>query len=269
MYTILLRTIQTNLKKLAAYFGINAMFILLLAAMFPSIQDEAEDLNKLIESYPEELLKVFGFNETTNFFDNFAAFIGGEHFSFVWPILIIIFVVSYSSHTIAGEIEKGTIDLLLVQPISRIRLYFAKFFAGLDLIAIFVIITVLAVWPIAKFFGVGIDFINLLVLAVGGFLFGFAILGLNFLFSSFSSTSARASTMTVGVVVVMYALNLLATLNVDYEAAQYFSFFYYFDYNKLLLQKDLVLETVIVLLGSGVLTAGAGAYLFDRRDISV
>lgn len=269
MKAIITRVLNTNVKKVVIYLIISTIFLVLYAGLFPELQSQGEDFQKLLSSFPEGFLDAFGFKEGLDFFSNFGAFLSTEYFSFVWPIMAITFLISYGSGAIAGEIERGTIDIILSQPISRLKVYFGKVFAGIDLLTIFIIITISMIWPIARVFNVDISIQKLIITSIGGALFCFSILGLSFFFSSFTSTSGRATLIVAFILLVMYALDLLANLNADYDFVQYFSYFYYFDQNALLIEGKLAIESILVLGVTGTINILFGAFLFLKRDISV
>ena len=55
-------------------------------ALFPAIQDQAEQLNKLLAAYPKGFMEAFGFNGTEALFSRLESYMSTEYFTFFWPI---------------------------------------------------------------------------------------------------------------------------------------------------------------------------------------
>ena len=97
----------------------------LLVAIYPSIQG-IEDMQRIIEAYPEELMTLFG---ATDLLDITlpSGYLNAELFGFMAPFLFIIFAVAQGSFTVAGEERAGTLELLLSAAINRGQLILEKF----------------------------------------------------------------------------------------------------------------------------------------------
>jgi len=268
MAALLAKIIWRNKIRILAFVLICVVFVWVYASFFPAVQSKAEEFNRLLSAYPESLIKAFGL-ENQNMFTSFSAFLAIEHFSLVWPIILIILVITYASSAIAGEIEQGTIEILLSQPLSRTRLYLAKYLAGLIMVALFIILTNFSIIPLAQAYNLKIDLHNLFILSLLGLIFGLAIYGLAFLFSSIFSNRSHPTFLTTGIILVMYVLNLVATLKESTENLKYFSYFYYFDYTKALLDGQIDTLAIWVLAGSVVVFFLTGWIYFLKRDISV
>ena len=99
---------------------------LFLAFFYPSIRDMA-DLNKLLGQVPEPLLKsVVG--EFTDFTSP-EGYLNTQLFFMIAPLLFVVYAVASGSSAIAGEEERGTLDMLLANPLPRWRIVVQKFAA--------------------------------------------------------------------------------------------------------------------------------------------
>ncbi|WP_406230355.1 ABC transporter permease subunit [Nocardia sp. NBC_01009] len=96
--------------------GIVAL-VLLESALWPSISDMA-GLREFLDSYPEPLRKLFNMDA----FVTGTGFLNAELFSMLLPILFLVFAISRGARAIAGEEERGTLEVLLVTKLSPIRL---------------------------------------------------------------------------------------------------------------------------------------------------
>jgi len=94
-----------------------ALLILLEASIWPSIKD-MNAWQDLVAAYPEPMRKLFNLDE----FTSGAGFMNAELFSAMLPLLFIIYGIARGSRAVAGEEEAGTLDVLLVTPLSPTRL---------------------------------------------------------------------------------------------------------------------------------------------------
>jgi len=93
--------------------------------LYPSFKDQTAALTDMLKGYPAALTGFFGDFTRLN---TYPGWLNIELFSYGPPILAI-FAVVVGTGLIAGEEEKGTLDLLLSHPIRRWRVVTEKFAA--------------------------------------------------------------------------------------------------------------------------------------------
>lgn len=267
MLALLFKTIKKNLTSLLIYTIISASFVWMYVAMWPSFSKEREKFLELVNAYPEALMKAMNI-DIVGMFGSLEGFIAGEHFSIIWPIIIVILTLSYASGAIAGEIDKGTIELLLAQPISRLKIFLAKYFSGLAIIAAFVLITNFSVIPFALLHNVDYRIQNYLTISILGFLFAFAIFGICMMLSSIYSARGKPMALTGGLLIIMYALNVFSAFQESVENLKYLSFFYYYNFADAVIHNQLNSLDIAVFLVVGIITTLIGAVVFVKRDIA-
>ena len=267
MLTLLIKTVKKNLINLLIYSTIGIAFVWMYIAIFPSFSKEGQSLQQAFEAIPEGLLKAFAI-EIDTFVGSIEGFMAGEYFSILWPIILIILIISYASGAIAGEIDKGTIELLLSQPISRLKIFLAKYLSGLTIITTFIILTNFSVVPFAFLHNVDYRIQNYLTMSIIGFLFAFAIFGICIMISSISSSRGRPAAITGGMLIIMYGLNLFSAFQESLDSLKYASFFHYFDFNSAVVHNQIDILNASVFLVVGVVTTVVGAVIFIKRDIA-
>lgn len=89
------------------------LLVLLEAALWPSIRD-MPDLQQFLNNYPEAMRKLFGLEE----FGTGTGFLNAELFSALLPIVFIAFGIGRGARAIAGDEEAGTLEVILVTPVS-------------------------------------------------------------------------------------------------------------------------------------------------------
>ena len=96
----------------------------LMIAVYPTVRDNP-DLNKMVQDYPEALKAFIAFGGELDYVSG-AGYLGSELFAFMVPLLLLIAAIGAGARAIAGEEERGTLDLLLANPLSRRRLVLDK-----------------------------------------------------------------------------------------------------------------------------------------------
>ncbi|MDD3773674.1 MAG: ABC transporter permease subunit [Patescibacteria group bacterium] len=268
MKTIFLRVIKDRYLSLIIFLAANFGFAWMYIGLFPYIQSQAEELQKLIETYPQGFLEVFGGNVQLSF-SHVENYLAMEMFSFIWPILIISLVVGMGAFSVAGEIEKGTMETILAQPISRAKIFFAKYLAGFFNLFVFTTISVLSIILLILVYGINFQLAHFLAIWLVGILFSGAIFSLASFLSAVFSDRGKVIFFTVGLVVLMYAFNILSSLKKSVEDLKFLSFFHYFNPNLILGDGKIEWLTLVVFLGAIILFFLLGLIIFKRRDISV
>jgi len=264
------------------------------------------------------------FGKEANFFQNklfegpgkfFQTMLGGEDARFdrpqdmlcvgyLHPFLLTvcsIWAVGRASSAIAGEIDRGTMELLLAQPIARSKIVAAHLMVDLTVIPIIVLalwlgtatgVTLLSPFQpdLATLEDLGLKPADVApqsvsarmmlpgVLNTAGLLF--ALSGLTIFLSSMGRSRWRVIGMSIVIVLVMFVVNVLGQLWDGIAFLRPFSVFFYYQPQKIVLRDnwsadfraawgDGLPEVNVVLV---LLAVGAVGYLmawrsFARRDI--
>jgi ABC-2 type transport system permease protein len=210
----------------------------------------------------------------------FANFGGGDIFSlpgsialgFIHPIALIlvsVFAVGFTTTAVAGERQRGTIEVVLSRPISRRRLYLTLLVSAFAFIAIAITAFLAGTLVSAVAFRVigEIDLALMPLAWLNGFL----------MFASFASIGLAASVsfdrlapaigITVGILLVAYFLEIIGSLWPDAEFLQPYSLFHY-------LQTRAVLSGDADPFGFALLSAVSAVAIlwalivFPRRDLA-
>ncbi len=252
--------------QLLAYCFIGLGFLLLYLAVFPTVQQQATDYNKILESMPKGLVAALNISNTA---PDLMGFLASKHFGFVWALMIVLLAVAYGSFAIAKEIETKTMGLLLLKPVSRLAIYASRLFAGIAIMAVFILASEIAVWPLAHLFGYAIDGQQVMLIGTLGFLFGSACLSLAMMVSSFVSSAGRVSMIAGGILLVMYALFLIASLMPELDWLKYTSLFHYFSPGSVEANGFIAGEAIWAFVFTVIVTSFVGIVTFGQRDIQV
>jgi len=235
-------------------------------AMFPSFSSQTEQWDQMMKTIPEGMIKAFNLGDYS--FARLENFLSAEIYMITWPLLLIVLAVSAAGSAIAGEIEKGTIEFLLSQSISRAKLYLSRYIAGVLAIFAFVAITIFIAIPLAKMFNISIQTDHYATLALIGFLFGLSVFSIGFALSAIFSDRGKVYFITSGLMILMYTTNVIASLEEKFSDLKYFSFFYYYSPTDALIRNKVDDIGYFVFSAITILAFFAGLYIFSKRDIA-
>jgi ABC-2 type transport system permease protein len=213
-------------------------------------------------------MSAFGF-DGASFFSTVENYMSTEFFSFFWPILTVIMLIGFANSMIVGEIEKGTIEVVLAQPISRLRLFFSRYAAGTLFFGVFSGASIFFIPLFSAIAGFDYQIKNYFSMWGVAFLFGMAIFSIACLFSAIFSEKGRAISVTAGILLTMYALNIISGLKESLADLKYFSFFHYLNAPQVMGKNQIVDYTFLVFGGVILIFTAAAAFWFNRRDIAV
>ncbi|MGH2697512.1 MAG: ABC transporter permease, partial [Actinomycetota bacterium] len=91
---------------------------------WPTIEESGEELNRLAENLPPALRNLAGGELDLT---SPEGYLSGRVFSFLAPILFLNFAIGFGARTVAGEEQKGTLEVVLARPIPRWRVVAEKF----------------------------------------------------------------------------------------------------------------------------------------------
>jgi len=212
--------------------------------------------------------------------EQFAKFGGGDVFSlsgtialsFIHPIAIIltsVFAIGFASAAVAGERQKGTLEVALARPISRQSFYFTLLVASLVFVGTTIAALLAGGVSGAAFSGVlgELELEHVPLLWLNGVL----------LFGAFAAIALAASVSfdrlppalgwTLGIVIAMYVMQVLGSLWPAAEKLQPYSLFYYLKPKPILTGAAEPIDLAV--LTAAILLAVAWALVvFPRRDLS-
>ncbi|HEX7976335.1 MAG TPA: ABC transporter permease subunit [Anaerolineales bacterium] len=93
-----------------------------LITFYDTFNKQQNDLIDILKSYPPEMMAFFG--NMNNIFTP-GGFLDTEFFSYM-PIILGVFALLACSTLLAGDEEKGILDLVLAYPVSRTALFLGR-----------------------------------------------------------------------------------------------------------------------------------------------
>lgn len=269
MLAVYRRTIRDKYRSFLTYTFSILLFLTLYVGLYPSVRAQSKQLDQLIKIYPASFFKALGINPAELTFAHLEAYIGSEQFSFVWPILAVIFAASMAAYICVNDIDRGTIEVVVALPLSRAKLFFERYFAGFTLLVAFAFASVYGIIPLAKFYGVPFELANYLPTFVGASLFLWGVYSVATFFSVLFSEKSAASLATGGMILLMYVLNIVSNLQDKLKNFQYFSFFHYFNGVQLISKGVYTDNSIVFFSVISLVLLFISFAIFMRRDLSV
>jgi len=210
----------------------------------------------------------------------FAEFGGGDIFTlpgsialgFIHPISLIlssVFAVGFTTSAIAGERQRGTLEVLLSRPLPRRVVYATLLVCALLFVAIvmagFLVGTVVS----ASINGVAseIDPARIALVWLNGVLLFGAVAAIGLAASVSFDRLSPALGITVAIVIVSYFLEILGSLWPDAERLQPYSLFHYLQPRDVLSGTVAAFNFVLLAIVAAVAIVAALA-IFPRRDLA-
>jgi ABC-2 type transport system permease protein len=117
MHSIFQKALWDQRRSLPFWASGLALTILLEAALWPSMSS-MPSLDEYLQELPAGLREMFAMEEMSTG----SGFLNAELFTLVLPMMFLVYGISRGARMLAGEEEAGTLDLLLVTPLSTTRL---------------------------------------------------------------------------------------------------------------------------------------------------
>jgi ABC-2 type transport system permease protein len=210
----------------------------------------------------------------------FMRFGGGDMFSlsgtiavgYIHPIaiaLLSVFAIALPLSWIAGERQRGTLEVILARPLSRVAYYLTLLVASTLFTAMAVAATLVGTIVATAAVGLLDDLAlaNLPALWLNGLLLYFAIAAVAFAASVSFDRLAPATSVVLGIVLVSYFLQVIGSLWPDAEWLQPYSLFHYLDPGAVLSGGLQVFDSALLLVVSALAVAYA-LIVFPRRDLA-
>ncbi len=259
LFALVSHTVRLQSRGVIIWGAAIGLYSAALVASFTAIEGSADQLNQLMEAYPKGMLKAFGI---TNLGDP-ANYMHSQVFGLA-PLALAFFPIMVLAGAIAGAEERGTIDVLLGNPLPRWQLVIGNFLAAaISLLAICAVVGLLT-WGTAVLVDVELSLrqvadavLNMWPLCL---MFGALALLCSALFHRRGLAIAIPAFLLFG----MYLLDTIGRASKDLEDLRPFSVFYYYG-SAIEHGIDWTHFGVIALVA--IALALLAALVFRRRDI--
>lgn len=222
------------------------------------------DLDKLIANYPEALKELLGVSAaiTTG-----PGYLDVEFFNLILPLLLLVLAIGSGARQIAGEEDAGRLELLLAYPLRRrdtVLVKGAVVAAETAVVAAAVFVALLIIDPIAN---LGLSTGKLAVAVLGVALIALVHGWLALTVGAAGGSRGLAIGIPAALAAAGYLVNGLHGVAGWLDPFRFLSSFWLVGTSPL--ENGLTWWGVLVVALAGAAVLGAGAKLFERRDLRV
>jgi ABC-2 type transport system permease protein len=242
-----------------------AGFVVVVGLYWPSIRDQGEALQRIVNSMPPAMK---AFSGDLSAFTSAPGYVQGELFALALPVLLVVYAIGRGSDAIAGEEERGHLEMMLAEPISRGRVVLEKAGAlalGVVALGSVALITIAAG---AAALSMHLSGARLLTAVAGTVVFGLAMGALALAIGAVTGRKAIAAGVPAALVVIGWLLEGIARLTKSAEWALPLSPFHRYTVGAQLTGTAMPSQ-LFVLLAGAILLVAVAAWGLERRDIGV
>jgi ABC-2 type transport system permease protein len=239
------------------------LVVLMYAAFYPSVKSNADQFTTYMKNLPKAVKDMVG---GTNIASP-AGYLNSEIFSFMGPILLLVYAIGAGARAIAGEEESGTLDLLLSTPVRRRTVVRDKFVAMLVGAFALGALAWLGTVAVAPAFGLHVAVANLTAAFLNLFLVGLAFGTIALAAGAATGSKTLAIGVAAGSALVTFLLKTFAAAVSWLEPYRILSPFYYYTGHDPLRNGFHALDP-IVLAGISVVAIVIALVTFEGRDLA-
>lgn len=185
----------------------------IMGLMYPIMKSNDDLMRQYMDTFPKEFLAAFGMTGLLSdpgvFFTTYIA-------SWLWPIIAAAAGLVIGTRTVAADLDRGFLDLALATRLSRVRYLAAAIWGQVLVMALLALMTVGGLWAAGRAVGAEFDAVRFGLAGVLSFAFGCAIAGPTTLLSVTTLSRGLTSGIVGGVLIVMYAIFVVAQVSKDW-----------------------------------------------------
>lgn len=163
-----------------------------------------ESVNKKVQ---EERLEGYAESLST-----FEGWVSGQPFTF-FLLLLGFFSMSWAIGSIVKERDRHTAEFLFTLPYSRTSIYWAKWLSHVYQVIVIAVVSTGIVLMIGKFIGMLNAPWTVTNIMLAGLLTSLAFMGIGFALSPWLNSERAALSIGIGIVSIMFLLNIISGLN--------------------------------------------------------
>lgn len=238
-----------------------SLFAALFLAVAPDVIAEV-DLEAYADAFPEALQTAFGIESL----GSIEGFLATELYQFGWVLLLGLYFAYAAGGTIAGDVERGRMDMLLSTPVSRSRVVVEKFLSLVPVIVFVNVVVGAVVYSGTILIGEPLSLADLVAVHVLSipYLLVCAAVGLSY--SVLLGRESLAQRAGIATVFGLFMVQSVVT-GTDFEMLGLVSPTRYYSPSDVLVDGTYDLVGAAILTEATVLLVVASVLWFQRRDI--
>jgi ABC-2 type transport system permease protein len=206
--------------------GLASMLLLTFAA-WPTLSQDAQALQGLVDSMPKEVLAMFGITDPGALATP-QGFVSSRTYGSVGPIVVIVFAITAMTAFVAREESSGQLDLLLSNPLKRGAVVPGKTAGVTSLLAVIVLLLIVVAFVGNAIWNLEFDPVSVVTANVGLGLLGLCFWGIAVALWSLLGSSGPAVGITSAIAVASFFANGLGAIVDGLAFMRYLSPFYWY-----------------------------------------
>jgi ABC-2 type transport system permease protein len=261
---IALQALRAGRRQLAVWATALAAMVAVYAVIWPSVRGNTS-WRELFDTLPQTYRALFTAAGTIDL-STPAGYLGVELMGFLGPALIAVYAITAGSAAIAGEEDRGCLEVTLSAPVSRARVLTQRFAALV--IGIFAVMTATAaaMWIFSALLDMRLGVAAIASAAAALGIFGVFAGSVAVAVGAATGSAAAARGVAALAAVASYLINALAQVTSALRPARPISPYYLVLGNEPLAHGLRLMGAVSVLAVAAALVS-CGGILFARRDL--
>lgn len=240
--------------------------------IYPTI-DQSFSFEEYVNAMPEQLQAAMGVSTPEDLALIFqeggftlAGYLNTEYLSWM-PLLLGVYAVVYCGGLVSKEAERGTLDVLLSQPLQRRAFLMTKFAGFATLVLLVTILSYLTIVVGTAFIEGEVDTLNLAAIHAVGLLLVLAIAGYSTLASCVFLEPGKSLAVAGLITAVSYFANIVGVGITGLGWLKNISLFHYYDSLQVIAAGNVNWTGVVVFTLVLTVTLGASVAVFRRKDL--
>jgi ABC-2 type transport system permease protein len=172
---------------------------------------------QMLESFSPELLQIFGGTDVP--FASLGGFFQVEYLGLMWILIVSSALIMFAVKAFAGEISGGTMEFVLAQPVSRVRLAITRVVALVLYVLVLAASSFVPIQVLGRQYDVVLSAETFWLLFAFGTMFMLAVGGIAMLLSATFRDGGKPGAIAAGLLVLMWVADLISNVS---DAAGFF-----------------------------------------------
>lgn len=238
----------------------------LLGVAYPTVRDNNE-LDKTFAGLPPSVQTMLGLHGGAKITSPIG-YLDSQYFANLLPIILLVFAIALAAWSVSGDEQAGTLELLLANPVSRIRVALERAAALVVLLGVLTGVAALGLVALAPSTGLnnGLGPDRMIDAAIATGLLALVFASVAFAVGAATGGRSLAISVSVSIAVALFAIEGIAEQVNALQSIRAASPWHW------LLQTDplrngLVWEAWLLPTATSVVLIAAGTLIFARRDL--
>ena len=228
-----------------------------------TIAQYAEQFGSMFEIFAGDVGSILNPDGTLSF----GKWIALEYLS-MWPLLMAIYAVFFAANVVARDADKGTLDMLLSQPVRRSRVIISRFAVFPLLLVAIAVLSLLGIVVGMAIIGSFSDLAGICLVFLPAILLPMAVASYSLLFSCIFLEPRKVLMAAGSLTGLFFLLNILSKTVGSLDWIGYMSIFHYYAPGEIAADFNIDWLGIGVYIAITAVCTAASVYVFQRRDIS-